>query len=258
MTTQRLQRMVVRMLFDPILVDRIYGDQEVKGLEEASRTLLKQADRRAWGIDPYRRSRALTALIDEFPASSAQAGVSTLDAFFSSAVFHDCISDRTSMAAAFAQWLAQRAGPVARIEGAMAQVRRPRPKTGSGLVLSPTVAIFTVPSGTLEQYQTLRARLGDNPVAALAEGTIEPVTRVSRRGKEHLLVETAANGEVTVSSASGGLTKLLEAATNPCTRARLLAIARDLGATSTQAGQVVDGLKTDGLLVDATPPEDDE
>jgi len=246
--------MIVRMLFDPTLVDRIYAGKAIDGLDEEARAMLTRTDRRAWQTDRYRRSRALTGLIEEFPASSAQAGVGTLETFFSSSVFHRCIEDWGSMTEAFARWIAQRAGPVARIEQAMAQVRRPEPKQGTGLVLSPRVAMITVSSGTLNQYQAIRAQLGDQPLERLVKREVQPVPRPPLRGKEHLLVEANDAGEVSVSSANAGLAKLLDAASVPTPRERLIAVARDLGVSPAQAQQVVRELENDGLLVQAEPP----
>ncbi len=258
MNPRQLQRMVVRMLFDPTLVDRIYAGKAIDGLDDEARAQLTHADRRAWGTDQYRRSRALTGLIEEFPASSAQAGVGTLETFFSSSVFHRCIEDGGSMTEAFARWIAQRAGPVARIEQAMAQVRRPEPQYGKGLVLSPRVAMITVSSGTLNQFQAIRAQLGDHPLDRLVKREVQPVERPPLRGKEHLLVEANEAGEVKVNSANAGLAKLLDAASAPSPRERLIAVARDLGVSQAQAQQVVRELVNDGLLVNAEPPNADE
>jgi hypothetical protein len=251
MSPTALQRMVVRMMFDPILVARLYDGKAVDGVDEEDCALLTKPDRRAWGTDPYRRSRALTGLIAEFPASCAQAGLDALDAFFSSSVFHVCISERGSLTEAFARWVAQRAGPVARIEQAMAQVRRPIPLAGEGVVLSPKVAVITVSGGTLDQYRAIQDQLGSDPVGRIANRETQPVPRPTRHGKEHLLIQASPAGKVTVSTASPGLTKLLEAAMLPCPRGRLLAIARDLGASTRQAEAVVSELESDGLLTEA-------
>lgn len=258
MKAKSYQRMIVRMLFDPTLVDRMYAGKPIDGLDESGRESLTNPDRRAWGTDPYRRSRALTGLIEEFPASSAQAEVPNLDAFFSSSVFHRCIEARGSMTEAFARWIAQKAGPLARIEQAMSEVRRPITPTGVGLVISPKVIMITVARGTLNQYQALRAQLGDRPVERIINHETHPVPRVNRRGKEYLLIEAKPAGNVTVSAASGGLGKLLDAAAKPCPRDRLIAVARDLGASHMQAQQVVRELEKDLLLVEAIPPKTDE
>ena len=82
-----LQRVIVRMLYDPQLVSRVMEDASQALAEEdltaEERTWIGTADARAWRIDPYRRSRSLNALIEEFPVGSglvlrASGGVSSL------------------------------------------------------------------------------------------------------------------------------------------------------------------------------------
>ena len=78
MNAQALQRVVVRMLYDPALVDAVYGGAPVEGLDAPGRAHLIRVDRRAWATDPYRRSRSLKALIEEMPVSAALAGIGSL------------------------------------------------------------------------------------------------------------------------------------------------------------------------------------
>lgn len=102
------------MLFDPAFVDAVYSDAAVAfaGLDltpdEVANVLA--TDRRAWGHDALRRLRTLRTLVDEFKASStmvmaATRSIGSLDAFFSSEEFHDCVQDRGSLASAFAEFL---------------------------------------------------------------------------------------------------------------------------------------------------------
>ena len=64
-----LQHVIVRMLYDPPFVDRVYDDPKAAthdcDLTDDERTWLVAADRRAWGIDPLRRTRSLAGLIEE-------------------------------------------------------------------------------------------------------------------------------------------------------------------------------------------------
>lgn len=251
MSPQALQRMVVRMLFDPALVAQVYGSEPVQGLDEAARAMLTQPDRRAWGTDPYRRTRALTALLEEFPASAAQAGVANLDAFFSSAAFHQVCEERGSMALGFGVWVEAHAGPVARLETALAQVRRPQPTGGGGISLSPMAVVVQVPAGTLDQYQALRAQLGPNPVVTLAEGGAKPVAAPHSTQVHHLLVQGSQGGDISLTHASETLASLLMAAAAPVERQELEDTAQALGATAQEAGEIIDDLLGEGVLVEA-------
>jgi len=237
------------MLFDPDLVDRVYDGATVPTLDEHSRSLLVRADRRAWKVDPYRRTRALTALIEEFPASAAQAGVPRLDAFFSSDHFHTTCQERGSMALSFGQWIEALAGPIARLESALARVRRPQPMTVAGVGLAPSAALASLPAGVLDQYQALRAQLGENPVHALVEGRVRPVALPKSESIQRVLVFAQPNGDISLTMASDTLAELLLAADPAVDRQTLRAKARDLGADPGEEDEIIDDLIADGLLV---------
>ncbi|MDP6934523.1 MAG: hypothetical protein QGG40_16475, partial [Myxococcota bacterium] len=182
MSPQALQRFVVRMLFDPSFVDLVYGDGPIPGLEPGPRTLLRRTDRRAWGTDPWRRSRTLRALVEEFPVSSTIAsirsgsrGIAGLDDFFSSESFHDCIQQRGTLAFSYGSWIARSAPETSRIEIAVARLRRttgsftsisPR---GTLLQLAPGIEVLQASAGTLTHYQQVLAQLGTTPLQALLE-----------------------------------------------------------------------------------------
>ena len=68
MSPQQLQRMIVRMMYDPNLVEEVYSGNPVDGLDDHARDLLCASDRRAWGSDPYRRARSLRGYL---PARTA-------------------------------------------------------------------------------------------------------------------------------------------------------------------------------------------
>lgn len=113
MSHRTLEQVFVRMLFDPQLVDAVYHDPgtALAGLDLAGHEIeqLVSVDRRAWRYDPLRRYRTLRTLSEEFKTSTTLAFASTrslgaLDAFFSSAEFHDSVQHRGSMALAFARF----------------------------------------------------------------------------------------------------------------------------------------------------------
>ncbi len=145
-----LQRLVVRLRFDPAFASRVFPATgaaraggpparqvlEAEGLAEDEVRWLTATDPRAFRVDPLVRPRTLAVLIEEFPASCALAarsaprddgGVRSLDAFFSTPAFHDAIRRGDSLALAFGAWIESRlraAAPIARLETALAAVRR--------------------------------------------------------------------------------------------------------------------------------------
>ena len=129
MSHRTLERVFVRMLFDPAFVDAVYSDaaSALAGLDLAPDEVanIVGTDRRAWGHDPLRRLRTLRTLDDEFKASStmilaATRSVGSLDEFFSSRQFHDAVQHRGSLAGAFGEFLERvrvaRAGDVPLLE----------------------------------------------------------------------------------------------------------------------------------------------
>jgi hypothetical protein len=250
-----LQRVVVRMLYDPVLVEQIYGSGRVEGVDAEARALLTRVDRRAWGTDPYRRARTLHALLEEYPASAAEVGVAGLDAFFGDRAFHAAIQARASIADAFGAWIGPRAGPVAAVERAVVSVRRGAERAPSapaaGLLLcAPTVRSLALPTGTCARWQALRAALGPEPVSRLLAGFQAPPRPppVRRAAVEHLIVERTAEGEG-VGEGSSGLHALLTRAERPCPRAELRRLAVREGATQAEADEILDGLVADGVLL---------
>lgn len=150
MSHRTLERVFVRMLFDPGFVDAVYAEPRVAlaGLDVREEEVagLVATDRRAWGHDPLRRLRTLRTLVDEFKASatmvmSATRSLGSLDAFFSSGEFHGAVQERGSLAAAFAAFLgrlrAERPvdmpllADVLRLEAMMARARRAAQTAGS-------------------------------------------------------------------------------------------------------------------------------
>lgn len=252
MSPQTLQRFVVRMLFDPALVAQIYEQTPVPGLDEAGRAMLTAPDRRAWATDAYRRTRALTALLEEFPASAAQAGVAALDAYFSSENFHTVCQSRGSMALGFGSWVESLAGPVARLETSLATVRRPS-APAPGIGLSPRAAVVELPAGTLAQYQALRDQLGPSPVVALVQGQAGPMDVPASAEVEHLLIQASVEGEVSLTVATPSLAGLLQAADPAVPRQTLQAAARAQGAAPGEEDEIIDELLAEGLLVACDP-----
>lgn len=242
------------MLVDPAYQERIYSDRPIPGLTAADRALLTAVDRRAWNTDPLRRARLVQALLEEFPVTTAVVGVPAVDAFFSSAGFRSMLECRGSMALSFADWIRGRSGDIAALEGAIARARRGRdPALSPGLQTAPGVIPVTVQGGTLSFMQQAMASLGPTPTQGIAQGVrlSAPATSSVR---EHLLVEADPAGQVNISPCDRGLVALLAACAKPTTKTQASRHARRLGADPADAGDIVQQLLSEGLLVDHSPP----
>lgn len=245
--SQHLQRFAVRMLYDPSLVAQIYEGRPVDGLSEAERSLLTAGPRRAWGTDRLRRSRTLQALLEEFSASAAVTGLPVLHGFFSAPEFHDCIQQRGRLTEAFGRWLEPLAGRVAVLERSIAQSRRDDPIPTGVIARAPGLVPVSLPGDTLQLWQQLRAQLGAQPLRLLVSKTFRPVPLPPPASDtEHWLIERGPDGDVRLGGGSAALNGLLAAA--PASRAALEQVAVMLGATTEEAGEIIDDLLQEGLL----------
>jgi hypothetical protein len=275
-----LQRVVVRMLYDRAFQEAVRADPEkaLAGLDltPEERSWLAAVDPRAYRADPLRRVRSLKDLLEEYPASAAlvaaaRGSVQALDAFFSSEAFHGCVQARGSMALAFGAYLERlgsrgafgdrRVGPMARLETAIAALRRAGPDGARGtdaskaLRRSAGAALLELPGGTLELYQRLLgslAELDPDPVAALLHPRFRLKKTRPLRERERqpvLVLRDAATGGVSLEELPPALYGLLSAAGAGRPRDELLAEARRLGAEPGEDVEILDGLVADGLLV---------
>ncbi len=257
MSAVALQRVAVRMLFDAAFADAVYRDADAAlagvPLTAAERGWLRRPDRRAWGADPLRRWRALTGLLEEYPVTGAlvhrrHGDLATLDAFFSSPAFHACIQSRGSLALCFGDFAAGHADPraraAARLERAVARVRRPRPAAGELVAAAEGV---TVPAGALAMYEALAPRV-PGVEAVVDPRALPPALPSIGPGEEHLVAERTPDGGVGLGEASAPLVALLEAAREGARREDLLALARRHGCDAGEDAEVVDGLIEEGLL----------
>lgn len=271
-----LQRVVVRMLYDPRLVEQIYRDPESalsdERLSPEQRRWLVAGDRRAWGADPLRRGRSLHGLLREYPAAGALAiraagSVGVLERFFSSRTFHRCIQLGGSLAMAFGAWLPglvrdgrardRRVAELARLEEALVRVRRRASLAAedSEIALSEHVALARLAAGTTAVYGHVIASLvatGMDPASA----ALEPRVRLAAVptlgvGMEVGLAEGRADDRaapISVELLPEGLASILAAAERGASRADLERVARAAGADPGEEAEVVDGLLVEGLL----------
>ena len=238
------------MLYDPALVSAVYEGAHVPGLEASERAHLLRVDRRAWGTDPYRRSRTLQALIEELPVSAAIAGVESLDAFFSSAGFHSAIQERRALVLAFADWLEPTVGATSRLERAIARARQQSKRTGRGLCMAPGIAAVSLPEGLIEWWQAATVTLGERPLRALLEGPILLSPAPKGPDRVHLLIERGAQGDLQLGGATASLAGLLAAADAPASVQNMISRAIELGADAEEASDIIQSLVEEGLLVE--------
>lgn len=252
-----MQRVVVRMLFDPAFVERVYRAPHKTlgglGIEEALITQLVENDRRLWNADRLRRSRALHILMEEFKVSTTLAlhegrSLALLDAFFSSPHFHDAVQLRGYMAMAFVGYLESllkrrklRSNHMVyalRLESAMARSRRmwrdamrgvdtalerARTRGASALWLNaPGVGGVFLPVGTLALVQHIERYLfevSQVPALALCDDAPrpEPLPTLNMKAGESYLLEPEAGGKVELSGVPGEFIHVIQACEQPRT-----------------------------------------
>lgn len=276
MSTSAVQRVVVRMLYDPVLVEAVYRDAAgaLAGVEltAVERAWLVAPDRRRYQADPLRRSRGLQALIEEFAVSAATVaagpGIGALDAFFSAGAFHQAVQAGRSLALAFGEWLAHCGGEVAAfaaLEGGIARVRRAplRPAVTAEAdfdrrwMTAPWAWGGLVAGGTLAAWQAQRARLAAQAggvVAAVVAAGAEPGATLAPplrpQEPEGLVVERTGPQaqDVGVAEASPALAGLLAALEQPLPWPAAAAALRRLGAEPGEEEALAAELLADGLL----------
>lgn len=273
MSTTALQRVYVRMLFDPAFVARVHANPsaalEGAGLNERERGWLLACDRRLFTADPLRRRRTLKGLLEEYRASSALAvaagrRLAVLDAFFSSECFHDSVQRRGSMALAYGDYLAglgldPRVAPVSRIERAIAAARR-GPVSARKVAafdpvaayrVAPHVALARVPSDALAAMQAVEQVLFEislAPVCALAEDGPDLAAIPTIEGALVTLLAVRGEGDhVSLEELPHGLAALLAVAAEGVDGRTLLEKAEALRASR----ETLQGLLDDRLLVAA-------
>lgn len=281
MSTTVLQRVVVRMLFDPTFRDRVYADplttlQDIN-LTPAERQWVVTPDPRAYGTDAYRSSRALTGLLEEYPVAGALAvrcpdGLTRLHAFFASSWFHRCVQERGSMAAAFGGYLRADAfamhpdvACMAAIEQAITHVRRApdipvdpsRALTdNTPLHLAPWVALLDTHPTTLPRYGTILGHLqqrGPELLQAVLDTAWHlpgsPRQRHDTASEFVLIVGTPGTDGPSLEATSDALGTLLANARIAVPLATLCQVAVQCGAEAHEAREIIEDLMADRLLI---------
>lgn len=280
MSAQALQRVVVRMLFDPAFRAQVYADpvgalRDVD-LSAEERQWAVQPPAPAYGADGHRQSRALSGLLEEYPVAGALAvrcrqGLERLRGFFASPAFHQCVQGRGCMADVFGDYLQGASFPdgpeiawMARIEQGIVRVRRAPdlPQAPAGrltpatlLRLAPWIALLRVPPNTLPRYSALLTRLRghrDSLLHAVLDAAykLPKASPRQRQATQWVLIEGGAGRDgPSLEIASRELGDLLWAAQNAVSFEHLGAVACRLGATPDEACGLIEDLCTDRLLI---------
>ena len=269
-----MQRVIVRMLFDPAFARSVIErpEESLKGLGLDARhvSFLTGPDPRVWRLDPHRRARSLEALLDEYPASAAllvgsTSQTSALDAFFSSSHFHQCIQQRQRLALAFGSYLIDLAIHLKRadlegvttLEKAVAAFRRPSQlpdNPDAKLHLSPNVALVSVPTGTLEAYVNITQTLAEKQLSGaaaviLSSFRLRPFQTTEQR--VWVLLEKMNEGSGPgLSVLADGLASLLVLANQGTSFESFSEVARNHGADPGEEREILDSLIDDGLIIE--------
>ena len=280
MSTQALQRVIVRMLFDPAFCAQVYANASavLQGIDLTAeeRHWLVMPPLPAYGADTHRRSRALTGLLEEYPVAGSLAvrsakGVERLYHFFASTYFHRCVQERGSMAEAFGHYLqserfadVREIARMAAIELGVVQVRRApdlppsrsAPRASDFRVrLAPWVRLLQVHATALARYSKLFGHLRQYK-ASLLEAILDTSWRLpagpnAPGAAQEWLMIVGIPGEdgPSLEAASHELGTLLAAAQQDVACSELCDLAVRLGAETTEAADVVAGFLADRLLI---------
>lgn len=282
------QRVLVRMLYDPAFCEAVYADPAgvlvPLGLDAATVAQIVAHDRRAFSVDPWRGHRAVTAALGEAAVTAlamTRLGVATQDHmdFIAGPHFHGCVMERGVLVLAFFDALAEGLGGIAgrlgagssrrervalqvaraclALERAVAEVRRARPTAEAGYLVRGAVSGVAVPVGASAAWGRARAALGADPVAALVSGGSAAKAALAAlfgaelgAATEWVLVERPGDTRDPVMSLTGeSLVGLLQRAASPVPREALIVFTMGEGASEVEAGEIVDELIADGLLV---------
>lgn len=225
MSHQILHRVTARMLWDERFAKTVLEApaQALAGLDldEEERAALAQLDPRAFRVDPLRRRRSLQALCAELPVSVALAlselgRISSLDAYFQSAPFHQAMMSRGSMFSAFTDYLRSlhlrcpQLPDVLRVEESLGLCRRelerpcerftaaPKP-SGVWAARAPGVATITVDGETLNWMSSVQQTLFELsliPAMALVKDAprVPPLSAPGEAAPKLLVVRPEAGG----------------------------------------------------------------
>jgi hypothetical protein len=277
-----LQRVVVRMLHDAAFARAVLADSHAAtreiDLDDAERRWLVAPDPRAYEVDPLRRSRGLTGLIEEYAVSSAllvrargrDRASTALDAYFSSSAFHWCVQSGGSLADSFGTWLLSAESPledaharsIAEIERAIVRARRARelgpawPITereveNSCVVLAPGVVVELMADGASARCAAALHRLRAHP-HGLMEGVLDPdhpLPTVESGAERAGVIVDGRREDVRLEATSAELARVLAHCAEPIAFETFVAAGDREGATRQDCLAIVASFAEDGILL---------
>ena len=267
MSSAYQQRWLLRMLFDPTLLDRIVsGDvvpEEWSTLSSEEQEELRSIDPRVLRTDPHRQARHLQGMLAEFPLSVLYLGNGKpwkYLQFYTVPDFHTAVHQWTSQLDAFAGFLRREAPPemdsLLNLEIAISQSRRDLARTPfipDGMVqLAPGVSCVQGPENLGMQYhQTLEEE------GLKLESPLDRLTRPPRshwnapvQATDWVLIHCQTASGVILEDLPRELGELLQAVVTPQERAKWMDLARQLGADSDlEAQELLADLVEDGLML---------
>lgn len=227
------------------LVERLFAP----GLDAPVPAALADVDARAFRTDPLRQRRLVGSLLEEYPASIAVVGLPAVDTFFASPEWRACIRERGSLGLTFGEWVTGHAGALARLELTVARARRARAasRRDGRLRLPATAELLVLPHGAYSAWEALHAAHGPALPERVAAG-LRARRPEEGEASEWIFVRVNAQG-CAVEALPDAVGELLASVGDGGTRAAVVAEAVALGAPLDEAGDIVDGLLADGLLV---------
>lgn len=285
-----LQRVMVRMLYDPEFTARVLaGDERALDgvpLSAEERACLREPDPRAWRVDPERPTRSLGVLLQQYPASVALAvrsagSTAPLAEFFRTDRFHRAVQDRGSMAMAFGEHLAaisadgtlrdRRVLALARLEQAIVRLHRTahplppaRDEHAKTFRLSPDKAIHVGEKGIGDLHEEIHRALSDAGPdlghAVLDNALAMPKRRLDHARHEHLFLELVRDDGPRVKFMVGtaeiteAFYELMSFAAEPRSFDALTEEVECLGAAHHEAPDLIARFIKDGTLVPAGAP----
>lgn len=280
MPHKALNRIVVRMLYDPKFQEEVYlrprDVMDPLGIPVGLQDSLLQNDRRAWNLDTQRRKRSLQGLMEEFPCSSTLVlahtkSLSTLDSFFSSDIFHKCIQNRGSMPLSFIEYLSSlgKGEPlqenlfkdILALEAAKATVRRAHSAPKAELkikevVCQPGVLCGSFTNVTIDNINIIEEYLYELsliPAIALCNDKPDfPQLKESKSKAPFFLMLQPKDGDIAISPVSIVIHDALNLLQKPLTESRFLGLMQNKGLKAQSANQLLSSLIQQNLVRSAS------
>jgi hypothetical protein len=276
MSHRAQQRVLVRLLHDPSLLQRLREDPlQLRGLgltEEEQRELVS-IDIRALQTDPLRTHRVLQALVEEYKLSTTlllahRRRFAVLESFFQSAHFHKAVQGDRALVMAFGAFLIEQ-GPLDGLaelvsyERAFVEARRgvlrphavERLEEHQNVCRVAGVSVLRARRDLIAMVQQLEKYLfaiSLVPQQMLCEDVRRLEAFPREEGKERCwLVSPSVGGAVSIVTADAGLAVLLEFLAQPHRVRECVPLLAKFGVPARNVGALLASLCEEGLLQQA-------